>query len=55
MTSHIQILDWNKLDVDEQIEQIVDINDALFEQIDLYLAILCCMCINTSQIVHEKS
>jgi hypothetical protein len=31
--SHIQSSNWNQLDFDEKIEQLIDINDTLFEQI----------------------
>jgi len=31
--SHIQSSNWNQLDIDEKIEQLIDINDTLFEQI----------------------
>lgn len=31
--SHIQSSNWNHLDNDEKIEQLIDINDTLFEQI----------------------
>ena len=33
MKSHIQSTRWDQLDVEEKIEQLVDINDTLFEQI----------------------
>jgi hypothetical protein len=31
--SHIQSSNWNQLDIDEKLEQLIDINDTLFEQI----------------------
>jgi hypothetical protein len=31
--SHIQSSNWNQLDIDEKIEQLIDINDTLFERI----------------------
>ncbi|CAF3086581.1 unnamed protein product [Rotaria sp. Silwood2] len=31
--SHIQSSNWDQLDLDEKIEQLIDINDTLFEQI----------------------
>ena len=33
MKSHIQPTSWDQLDNEEKIEQLVDINDTLFEQI----------------------
>ena len=33
MKSHIQSTRWDQLDVEEKLEQLVDINDTLFEQI----------------------
>jgi hypothetical protein len=31
--SHIQPSNWNQFDIEEKIEQLIDINDTLFEQI----------------------
>lgn len=33
MKSHIQTSNWNQLDNEEKLEQLIDINDTLFERI----------------------
>ncbi len=33
LKSHIQSSNWNQFDIDEKIEQLIDINDTLFERI----------------------